>query len=471
MVKIIFAVPPESKRIDSDIIGRRYHPHIGLAYLKASLQKNGIYDIAIIDAPVEKLTHKKFKERIIELKPDIVGLTATTPQINDASIAAHAIKQVDKDIATIIGGVHVNNLPKETLQEFPYFDFSVYGEGEKTICELIDKIKSGNNDFLSVKGLAYKINNKVKVNPPRGVIENVDELPFPDFEGFPLDKYTPFHSVKKGIVELPLMTARGCPYKCIFCCRPTGNKPRLRSVESVIMEIERDIEKFNARRIVFLDDTFILSKERILNICNEMIERGISKSVTWITETRVDSVDKEILQKMKEAGCRLIMYGIESGNQKCLNNLKKGTTLEQARTAVKLTKEAKIEVDTNFILGCPNETYETILDTIDFALELDPDYAGFSIMTPFPGTEVRKIIGQNKGKFRLLTSDWKKYGKQIGEAMELENIDRRCLESLQTLAYIKFYLRPHRLFNLFKQVGLNDLMKYFLYNLLKKIKQ
>lgn len=464
MRNIVFIVPPMFISLDRDMGPRHTTPHIGLAYVAAYLREKG-YKVSIIDSPIEKLKLQDIEERIRKIKPDFIGMTATSMQINEAHLLAKFIKEeIDRNMPIIIGGYHATALPKETLDYSKYFDYVVYGEGEITTFELLESIEE-NKSLKNISGIAYRKGSKLMVNKPRSRISNLDSLPFPALDLFPLGKYNPCASLNKKILEVPISSSRGCPYQCIFCSRPMGKKVVMRSVDNVIEEIKRDVFELGAEQLLFTDETFTLDRKRVYELCNRMIEEGLNEKMKWCCETRVDSVDKKLLEKMKEAGCIYLCYGIESGNDYILKKIKKNTTTEQAKKAIALAKESGIRVLTTCILGHPYETADTIEQTINFILETDPDFAVFSLLTPFPGSEMSKMAEHDKGNLRLISKDWTKYGRQIGGAIELKNLSRKELELLQAKAYMKFYMRPGRILNLFKVASINAFPIYFLHQL------
>ncbi len=463
MTRILLIIPPISLSIDRDIGARHTSPHIGLAYVASYLREKGI-EVKIIDAPIDRISFDDIGKRIKKSKPDFIGITANTMQIEDAHKSARIIKLIDKDIPIIVGGYHATAIPVKTLEEFDCFDYTVYGEGEITIYELI-KILENSKNVSGVKGICYRTDKKIKITAPRPYITNLDNLPFPAFDLFPLGKYNACASLNKKIIEVPLQTSRGCPHQCIFCARPLGNVVRCRSPENVIEEIKRDIEELNASQILFTDETFTLNRGRIIKICDGILREKLNEKIRWYCETRVDTIDKLMLKKMKEAGCIYIAYGIDAGNEEILKKIKKGTNLEQARNAVKWAKELNIKVFASCVLGHPYETKKTINDTIRFMFEVDPDFAAFSILSPFPGTEIMKMAERREGNLRLLSYNWKGYGKQIGNALSLENVPRRELEIMQMKSYVKFYLRPGKISNMLRVVNLMGIPVYAMHQI------
>lgn len=245
-----------------------------------------------------------------------------------------------------------------------------------------------------------------------------------------------------------------------------GNKVRYRSINNVLKEIKYNTEEYCINQLHFMDETFTLNKKRVISLCNQLINEKVFNKLKWIGETRVNLVDKDLLLKLKESGCSHIIYGIESGNDKILRIIKKGITIKQSENAIKLTKEAGIEVIATLILGHPYETRKTIDDSIKFAVNNDIDFAVFAILTPFPGTEIFKMAKKGEGNLKILTNNWNDYSKQMGNALSLKNIPRKELDYLQTLAYMRFYLRPNKISNLLKITNLKAIPVYAL----KKLK-
>jgi radical SAM superfamily enzyme YgiQ (UPF0313 family) len=235
------------------------------------------------------------------------------------------------------------------------------------------------------------------------------------------------------------MTSRGCPFRCAYCSGHInfGRTHRFHSARRVIDEIKILMRDYKADSIQFFDETFTFSKPRVLELCDKMIEEKVK--ISWAAFSRVNTIDRELLEKMREAGCYQIFYGVESGNQRLLDLIHKDITLDQARKAIKLTREAGIESFASFMLALPTETMEESYKTIDFAIELDPDYAQFPITTPFPGTELYDIA-KKSGSFT--TEDWSKFMSwdqvvYVPEGRSVEEVKHTAKE-----AYRRFYLRP-----------------------------
>lgn len=436
MRKIFLCVPPPGENVNWRISHSPSFPHLGVGYIASSLQRAG-FTVRVCDAPAEKAGFGRLEGMIRGFSPDIVGVTSFTSQIHEAHRVAETAKKVDPRILTVAGGAHVSAAPERTLREFAAFDAAVIGEGEETI---VDIARFAGADS-SIPGIAYRRGGEIIVTGSRQPAEDLDTLAFPAHGLFSLGSYRSLNSLFGRKRTLPVLSSRGCSYKCRFCFSLLGKKVRFRSAGNVMDEIERDISLFGASVIFFQDETFTADRERTVQLCEEFLRRELNKKVGWVCETRVDAVDGELLSLMRKAGCTLVNYGIESGSQDILDAIRKDITLEQAETAVARTKENKIRVYTNFLIGHPFETRQSIASTIRFALKLKADFASFSILTPFPGTEISDMAERGAGGLRLLSSDWREYGTQFGGALELDNISREELEDFQKQAYFSFYSR------------------------------
>jgi radical SAM superfamily enzyme YgiQ (UPF0313 family) len=322
-------------------------------------------------------------------------------------------------------------LPRPTLEEFSCFDVGVVGEGEVTFTELCQALASG-DDLGEIPGLVWRNGSEVVVNVSRARTNELDSFPLPAWDLLP------------SSVEYLVMTARGCPYTCPFCQNPNGRLVRKRSVEKVVEELLWIAERPEARRILFCDEIFSIDMERTHRLLDKMIEAGIGGRFRWVAQTHVNCVDQELFRKMKAAGCERIGLGIETGDEELARALGKSISIEKARWARDLARKAGLPVEAYFIFGHPNETWQTALRTIEFACELNPDLPIFGIMVPYPGTEVARLAYRGEGGYRIISTDWDDYNKQIGGALEFEHLPRHKLERLQALAYIKVFTYNRR---------------------------
>jgi anaerobic magnesium-protoporphyrin IX monomethyl ester cyclase len=450
-LKVVLINPPPRRRVEQHDSCK--YPHLGLAYIAAYLKNRGI-EVQVIDAKLEGLGMEHVERKLVHARPDVVGITAMTHEIPQAGEVAAVAKKHIADVLTVIGGVHATALPQRTISEFPSFDVAVFGEGEITLHELIQSV-SGGKSYDGIKGIAYRTPDGVRQNEPRALIANLDELPHPAWELFPPAE------------DYPIMTSRGCPFHCNFCMRVMGNKLRRRSARNVFAELKNIIDTYHTRNIHFLDETLTIDRERLNELLDMMLAEGLHTEIIWDAQSRSDVAEYPLFKKMRDAGCTWLGFGVESGNEKILKASGKAITLDQAEKAVKIAKKAGIKTDGYFILGHPYETKQTAMDTINFATKLNPTRITIGIMTPYPGTEIFEMATKGEGGYKLISSDWSDYNKNIGNSLEMTTLSRKDLERLQMLGYTRFYL-----FNLrfiagaqyfFSQwrLGLSILKKYF----------
>jgi radical SAM superfamily enzyme YgiQ (UPF0313 family) len=401
-------------------------------------------------------------------QPKVIGFSAMTPQfLRTVRIAKDILKRFP-EILTIIGGHHASIMPYETLEEDCCLDLLVYGEGEETFLEIINKYKErgwNKEEFLkdadclkAIDGIAFRDkDSNIKINKSRRQIEDLDSLPCPAWDLLPLGKYIPLPNQYLNKPVIHMVSIRGCPFDCDFCSNNSvfGRKIRARSPERVVDDIKYVKSKYNMKEISFWDDTMTVNKKWLEKFCNCLIENKVN--VTWTCYSRVDTVNLEILKLMKKAGCWNIFYGYESGNQQLLDNINKGITLEQIRNANKWTKEAGIEVRASFMIALPGETPEMAKKTIDFAIELEPEYAQFSITTPYPGT---KLFDTAKKSGRL-REDFSKYNMWEVVYVPEGYMDEKQIVAIEKLAMRKFYFRFRFIFEKIKRVrSFEDIRRY-----------
>lgn len=323
---------------------------------------------------------KEVKAKIAKQSPDIVGISVMTPKYGSALNVSRLVKEFDRDIPVVWGGVHPTILPDETIKNEDV-DIIVRAEGEYTFLDLIENLERPNK----VIGITYKENGKIIHNPNRPLIENLDELPFPA-RHLILEKGNYYPEAFGNI-----FASRGCPYNCIFCAsyKVWTKKVRYRSPENVVDEIKEIKKRYKTKRFTFEDDSFTLNKKLVSDICNLLIKEKLN--ITWATETRANLVTSDLIKKMKSAGCEDITIGVESGDEGTLKKIKKGITIEQIKNASRILKENKIRFDAFFMIGFPWETKKEIDKTVSLMNELDPRVAVFSVVTPYPGTELYDI--------------------------------------------------------------------------------
>lgn len=406
-------------------------PPLGLAYIGAVLERDG-YDVTIIDAPISCESQEGVIKKLQSLKPDVIGVTSITPNIGNAVSLITKIKQKMPASVTVLGGCHITFMPEETMATCPAIDVGVIGEGEVTMLELVRSIESG-KPLDAVDGAVIRVGGKIRRTRPRRLIEDLDTLPFPARHLLPMKKYTALGE------RMPIgnaITSRGCPFRCIFCAssRLYGNTFRARSAENVLEEVSELVEKYRINFIEFVDDTFTINKNRSFRLADLLRKLD----VFWAFGSRVDTVSGELLQAFRRVGALMFYMGIESASERVLRFLKKGITLEQIRSAISSAKKAGLEITGSFIIGTPGERKEEAIETVKFAISSGIDYAQFTAMTPYPGTEVYEFAKMNR---LLETEDWSKY-TTIKPVMRTFEMTVEEIRSLISMAYRKFYLRP-----------------------------
>jgi len=377
-------------------------PPLGLAYIAAALENEGA-DVQVLDLLVAQYTPRALKRKLKEYQPHFVAATCSTLNYHIASRILRVCKNHDPGLTTLIGGPHVSFTAADVIAQAPWIDIVVRGEGEHTLVDLLNAL-AGGRDLSSVPGIAYRRNGEAALTPPRPLIKELDRLPLPARHLLPLSKYRALKA------PCTVITSRGCPFGCIFCSAPKmfGRGVRFRDPEAVVDEIEMINREFGFRQINIVDDTFTVKDRHVQGICEGLMDRGLN--IQWSVYSRVDTVSPRLLRLMKRSGCSWVCFGLESGSQKILENIKKRITVAQSRQAVKMAKEAGMEVMVSFLLGLPGENGRTARQSVSLADELRREfgvYYGFHILAPMPGTEVREKA--NEYGIRILSQDWAKY--------------------------------------------------------------
>ena len=409
-------------------------PLLNIAYLIAAAKKANLR-VKFIDMVVDGFGTGELLEFISKTKPPLIGFTAFTKQICDVGKVSEQIKHKIPNAIICVGGCHASAIPKQTLEEFAGIDFVFCGEAEEQLPKIFDYLKNPG----ALAKLHGVVTRETNVFQP-GIIENLDEIPFPAWEEFDLTKYPGNVSHR---TELPIITSRGCPFSCTFCCRSSGEKVRYRSVNLVISEIERNIEKFGCETVHFYDENFLLDKKRTRQLFFELNNSGLNKKIKWTCSMRVDKVTPELVVNMKKAGCYRIFFGFESANNNTLKIIKKGTNVSQMLQAVRITKQAGIVPTGAFMIGLPGDTEEDVYKAIELGKELDLYSITFPILVPYPGTEIREQALKNMYGMRIISNNWEYYGrksidsKEDFEILESADLSAKKRRELQIVAYSK----------------------------------
>ncbi len=450
---VLLVNPPTNYALKS-VLGL-VSPPLALAYLASVAREEG-FTTKIIDSPAEDLTLLDLGKIIRQEDPIVIGVTASTPMFPDACLLAQMAKKINPNIITVIGGPHVTFLPEKSIEECPFIDIVVKGEGENTFREILRYIDD-RKKFSDIKGITFRDGDRIRSNPPRPLIRDIDEIPIPAFDLLPFDKYR-VGSVNFGTI----ITSRGCPYNCVFCASSAlfGHVFRAHSPERVLEEINILVNEFNIKEIEFLDDTFTLNRRRAKEISKRIIKEDLD--ISWSASSRVNTIDYETALIMKKAGAHTIYFGIESGTKKVLDFIGKGITKRQAFDAARLAKNVGLNVFGSFVIGFPIETRRDILTTIEFSKKLDIDYAQYTIATPYPGTRLWDFALE---KNLLITRDWRKY-TATETVMKSFFLSPSEIKQLFIKAYVSFYLRAKYILNdLVKRKGFLALKT--IYNIIK----
>ncbi len=434
ILRVLLINPKSKLPIDT-----RTSPPLSLAYLAAVSEAAG-HEVQVYDGDVEEQPLAAVLE---VFGPDVVGITANTTQIMSAWRDAGLVKSL-RDVPVVLGGPHPTTMPEESAVK-PTVDVVVRGEGEATWRELL----SSSLRPEGIAGLTYQTAGGGVVSTPERAplpVEELNDMPFPAWHLFNLACYTNLQPTVDQVdgPSLPILTSRGCPYRCSYCSQIGPRRWRARSVESVAAEWRWLVQEQGAAEIGVLDDSFNIDRQRVLALCERLVAEDLHH-VPWImiNGIRANLADEEILGAMKRAGCKRAAFGVESGNQAILDTaVDKHLTLNQVRAAFRAARAVGMETIGFFIIGLPGETEETMDETIRFAIELDPVVANFSIATPFPGTAMYETV---KARGRILADDWDDFVFFEGKArFEMPGLPVELVERKWKEAYRRFYLRPRR---------------------------
>ena len=432
--KVLLINPPFYRLMNSHFNGLS----LGLSYIAAVLAENR-YEVKIYNADyknsenyadqreifdgydnykktLSNLNHPlwlEVKENIERYTPDIVGITMLTGTYKSAENVGKIAKELNNDIEVVVGGTHPTVLPNETIKN-DYFDYVVRGEGEYTFLDLVKGTR-----IIDIPGLTY-LNERGEIvhNHDREFIEDLDSHPFPSRDLYLNDaRYMDYGY---------LMTGRGCPFECTFCASKKiwQGRVRFRSPENVVEEVKQVHNKYGTKLFYFVDDTFTLNKKRAQKICKLLIEENLD--ISWICDTRVDTIDEELLRLMKESGCARVKIGVESGSERILKMVRKKITKKQIREAVSQIKKEGIDLTIYLMIGFPTETKAEMQETLDFARELDPTYYSLSILAPYPGTEIYDAL--IRSEIKLPKEHWEYFFHQSKDMILTDDIDMALVD-------------------------------------------
>jgi len=478
-IDIMFLFPPTSLGVD---YAHRYGKKdlgdlkgdlipLGIASLAAYLRKYD-FGVAALDCIALTLTHNEIIEIIKKRKPRSVGISATTYALPASTTLVARLRKEFPNLLIILGGAHANIAGMHAAKNITSIDIVCnHSEGETVIHDILKKFskhKFNRETFLndastmkSIKGIIFRNKDEIVQNLPGEIIKDLDYLPLPARELFPIELYVPLPNQYKKLPLTNMIVIRGCPYVCTFCDQ-AATTARRRSPKRVIEEIREVVEKYGVKEISFWDDTMSYHKKWMKEFCTLLAEAKLD--VIWSCYAAVNTVDQEILHLMKKAGCWNIFYGYETGVPELAENIKtnrKNKSMENMMQVAQWTKEAGIEVRGSFMIALPGENPQLAEQTIQDAIKLDPEYAQFSITTPYPGTALYNEIKNGKwGK--LTTEDFSEF--QGWNVVFLPNgySNKDEVIKISKKAFRKFYLRPKFILKAILNIGsLEDIKRNF----------
>jgi len=384
-------------------------------------------------------------EKAVRFRPDMIGMTVLTPSAPVCTAISQRLRSRLPEAQIVWGGVHADVFGAEIVQSNDA-DFAVHGDGEVTITELVDALSVSETDFSAIDGLSWRRDGVAVTNKARAINQDLDSLPFPAWHLFPYHRYglLPFADFAKPV--LTISGSRGCPYRCDYCSLiHTGGKVyRRRDPIKIVDEYEYLVERFGVKQIGFIDPIFPLVKKDLEPFCKELVARGLDKKCQWLSETRADRLDAETCQMMYDGGCRRVLMGIESGVDMLLGNVNKKITTSKVRVGVENARNAGIQTVGLFMIGMPGETPEMTKETVEFAVDLDLDFAKFAITVPFPGSK----LFEDRWQKDLFRDDWENYTTFNPDPDRLiyhpPGYDPAILVKMQSWAHRRFYLRPRQ---------------------------
>ena len=374
---------------------------IGLLSISSYLKQQNC-DVVLFDAYAHHYTKKQILKYVVSLNPDILGVTLFTNHLPQAMPFFQDVKKLLPNITIVVGGAHPSSDYTNLITHNPEVDIAVIGEGEYTLYEII-QCKEKSQSLIGIKGIAYKRGDEVVVNSFRVYIDDLDSLPFGDWQSLPMENYFEIWTVKKNYAHMIL--SRGCPFSCTFCGakKALGRIQRRRSPKHILEEVTLLYDKYDVRNILFGDSTFNMDKKWIHGICEGLL--SLDRPLIWNCNIRADLVELETVKLMKKSGCDRVFLGVESADDEMLKRMKKGESLEEIEQGIRYLQEGGINPDMGFILGMPGETAETMGKTIKFALRHKKCMSAFTLAAPFPATP----LYDEAKKEGFIVDDWAKF--------------------------------------------------------------
>ncbi len=426
------------------------YPPSGLMYLASYLRKHHPeVKIKIFDLMLERAPEESIISDLKDFSPQLVGIHAMHFQARSLHRLAQLVKENLKEVVVIAGGPYPTSEPQTVLKD-KNIDLAVRGEGEITFLEVFERLRSG-RDFSGVKGCAWLKGDELVIEPEREPISDLDQLPFPAWDLIDLKRFFDWKILTQNDIRwrkevATIFTSRACPYGCIFCHNMFGKKFRARSPENVLEEIRLLYHQYGVREIHFIDDCFNFDMERAKRIFQMIIEQGFDLKLAFPNGIRGDRLDEELVDLMKLAGTYKVNFGIESGSERIQKLIRKNLDLKKIKKNIEMVAKKGIFTHGFFMMGFPSEKKEDIKMTIDFATSSQLHTAGFALLSPFPGTKVRKMAEEMKKAVEFDPEDTS-YSQL---ACNLTELSDRALKFYHRWAHWRFYFRPKQIFRIIK---------------------
>lgn len=438
MTADLFLIYPPWPVLDDRSMLQNCLPPLGILSIASYVESSG-YKVHVMDIHAERADDNALRERLRKHQPRYIGISVLT----NMCIPAHRIAQICKEevpnCVLVAGGVHAEAVPERMLRNSA-FDCVVRGDGEDAMLEIVE-----GKSFSNIDGLSYREGTTVVNNGPRPLEMNLDRFPFPAYRMVDFSNYFPPVGSYRDLPAINMLMTRGCPGKCVFC-NSARTTLRARDSKMVVDQIRHLNQVYGIRQIMFYDDTFTVLKKTCLDFCHHLENANLD--VSWVAYIRGDCFSDELASAMKRAGCHQVLMGIETGSDIIAKRIGKPIDRERYRRAVNIAHNHGIEVRGSFIIGNMDETWETMNESLNFAIELDIDLFQLNISTPYPGTALYKEAYE---RGLLKNADWYDYG-QGKVLVNQPHLPDEEIYRFEKYAFRKFYLRPKSIYRMLKRI-------------------